>query len=92
MSGSRDSGEGPLSAGAVKGRRGGGDLADRAAARDPVAGGGRAVGTAGRLAASVPQADRSAPSGSMRVDAKLIRVINLAAPRRGPTQVSATNW
>ena len=32
------------------------------------------------------------PSRSMRVDAKLIRVINSAAAPRAPTRVSATNW
>lgn len=75
--GSPDSAEGPISPGAVEGRWGGG--------RPPCLWGGRAVGTR-------PGWQRPSPRGSMRVDAKLIRVINSAAPQRGPTRVSATNW
>lgn len=49
--------------------------------------GDQTLGAVSRLAASVSQADQCSPSRSMRVNAKLIRVINSATPWRAPTQV-----
>lgn len=55
--------------------------------------GARGWGGGYRPAGSIPLPGQSAlPSRSMRVDAKLIRVINSAAAPKAPTRVSATSW